>query len=95
MDVKDVALLHTAALTNSQIQNERIIAFAAPFAWNDILAILRRARPDQSTIPEDIPNEGKCLTKVANTRGEGILRALGRSGWTGLEEAIMENIKHT
>ncbi|KAI9761179.1 MAG: hypothetical protein M1840_002011 [Geoglossum simile] len=94
VNVKDAALLHVAALLDPEVRNERIIAFAAPWAWNEILSIMRRARPDQRTIPEDIPDEGKDLSKVANARGEELLRGFGLPGWTSLEDTIKENIKH-
>ena len=94
MNVRDAALIHVAALLDPEVRNERILAYAAPFTWNEILAIMRRARPDQSAIPEDIPNEGKDLSKVANARGEELLRAFGRPGWTSLEDTIKENVRH-
>ncbi|KAI9780429.1 MAG: hypothetical protein M1839_006703 [Geoglossum umbratile] len=92
VDVKDAALLHVAALINPEVRNERVIAWAAPYSWNAILAMLRQARPG-ANVPDDDPNEVKDITKVSNSRAEDLLRAFGRPGWTGLETSIMENLE--
>jgi hypothetical protein len=92
VNVRDVALLHLAALTWEKVKNERIFAFAAPFNWNDVFAILRRICPDRK-FPEDNPNEGRDLSTVPNTRGMEILQAFGQPGWATLEESVKSNIK--
>ncbi|KAI9767825.1 MAG: hypothetical protein M1839_004339 [Geoglossum umbratile] len=94
VNVEDAALLHMSALLDPEVQNERIIAWAAAWVWNDIFAIMRQVRPDKSTIFEDIPNEGRDLSKVANTRGEKLLRSLGRPGWASLEDSVKATIKN-
>ena len=62
-NVDDSARLHVSALLDPQVENERILAFAYPYNWNDILAILRKLYPDR-TFPNDIPDEPRDLTTL-------------------------------
>ena len=89
--MKDTARLHASALIDPDVENERILAFAEPFNWNDILAHLRRLRLDR-TFPQDIPNAPRDLSTLDNSRGAELLRAHGRDGFTGLEESIKDNL---
>jgi hypothetical protein len=84
--------VHLAALTTENAKNERIIACAAPYNWNQILAIMRQAYPDRS-FAEDIPNEGHDLRKVSNDKAVELLQAIGQSGWTSLEESVKKTLE--
>ena len=90
VNVKDTARLHVATLLNPEVENERILAFAYPFNWNDVLATLRKIYPDKK-FPADIEDEPRALSKLDNSRGAALLKAFGRPGFTGLEETIREN----
>ena len=90
VNVKDTARLHVAALLDPEVENERILAFAYPYNWNAILAVLRKIYPDKK-FPADIKDEPRDLSKLDNSRGATLLKAFGRSGFTGLEETIREN----
>ncbi|KAL9631298.1 MAG: hypothetical protein Q9164_005968 [Protoblastenia rupestris] len=92
VDVKDTARLHVAALLHPEVENERIFAYAHPFNWNSVLACLRRIRPDKE-FPEDIKDEPRDLSKLDNSRSIELLRALGRDGYTSMEDAVRDNIK--
>ena len=95
VDVRDNALLHLAALTDSDIRNERIFAFAEPFNWNDVLRVLRKLRPNHTFSP-DMEDDMKDLSIVApHARAEEILkRNFGQEGFTPLEETLEANIAH-
>ena len=90
VNVKDTARLHVAALLDPEVENERILAYAHPFNWNDVLAALRKIYPDKK-FPNDIEDEPRDLSKLDNSRGATLLKAFGRPGFTGLEESIREN----
>lgn len=90
INVKDTARLHVAALLDPGVENERILAFAYPYNWNDILAVLRKIYPDKEFLP-DFEEDSRDLGRLDNTRGAELLRAFGRPGYTGLEESIREN----
>jgi len=92
VNVQDTARLHVAALVDPDVRNERILAYAYPFNWNDVLACLRKIKPEKK-FPNDFPNNDKDLSKVNNSRGAELLKAFGREGWTGLEESVRENVE--
>lgn len=86
----DTALLHVAALTDLSIKDERIFAFAAPYHWNDILAICRNYKPDLD-IPQDLEDNDRDLTTVDTKLSENLLKEhFGRDGFIGLEESVKQ-----
>lgn len=95
VDVRDTARLHVAALTDADIQNERVFAFAEPFNWNAILRTLRKVRPNHE-FPSDSENDEKDLSIIAlRARAEEILlKNFGQKGFTALEETLEANIAH-
>ena len=95
VDVRDVARLHVAALTDPDIKNERVFAFAEPFNWNDILRVLRKLRPNHTFSP-DMENDEKDLSIVEpQARAEEILKKnFGQEGFTVLEDTLEANIAH-
>ena len=90
---EDTALLHLAAATFPTLVDSRIWAVSSTFTWNEILALLRKIDPTRSQIPSDLPDGGKDLSTIDNSRGTEILLALGRKGWMGLEESLRENVE--
>ena len=93
VDVRDTARLHVAALVDPEVKGERILAFAHPFNWNDVLGCLRRIKsPERKEVPEDVVGLGRDLSRLDNGPGEELLRRFGRRGWTGLEESVRENV---
>jgi nucleoside-diphosphate-sugar epimerase len=86
VDVEDVALLHVAALTQSDVQNERLFAFGDRFTWSRILAIFRKEAPDRKFL-EDVVEVEDCGT-VANERAEELLKRLGKDRFSTLEEGV-------
>jgi nucleoside-diphosphate-sugar epimerase len=89
VNVQDTARVHVGALLYPDVNNERLFAWAAPYNWNDILAILRKLYPDREFI-QDIPDLGRDLSKVANERAEELVKRFGRPGWTSLEDSIRD-----
>lgn len=90
INVQDNALVHVAALIYEDVRNERLFAFAHPYSWNDILAILRKHYPSKEFI-DDMPNLGEDKSRVANQRAEALLkRFTGLPGWTSLEQTIKD-----
>ncbi|KAI4174556.1 MAG: hypothetical protein LQ348_006359 [Seirophora lacunosa] len=91
VDVRDTARLHVAALIDPEVENQRILAFAHPFNWNDILACLRKLDPSRA-LPDDVEGLGRDLCKLDNGPGEEMLKRFGRKGWTPFEETIKANV---
>ena len=91
-NVKDSARLHLSALLDPRVGNERILAFAEPFNWNDILAVLRKLYPERR-FSDDVPDLPRDLSTVDHSRGVQLLKAFGRDGFTSLEETVRESME--
>ncbi|KAK5121073.1 hypothetical protein LTR85_005557 [Meristemomyces frigidus] len=90
IDVRDTAKLHVAALIDPSANGKRLFGFAAPYSWNDLLAILRKQNPDRQFI-DDKEGEGKDLCQIPNGEAEALLRKHYGHGWTSLEESLRDN----
>ncbi|KAL8763274.1 MAG: hypothetical protein Q9203_007427 [Teloschistes exilis] len=91
VNVRDTARLHVAAMIDPDVVDERILAYAYPYNFNDILAILRESYPAKE-FPADLEGVGKVTGSVENGPGAELLKRFGQSGWTGLEESVRENV---
>lgn len=89
VDVKDVARLHVAGLVEDDVQNERLLAYGEKFNFNDLMRLLRKLGPDRK-IPRDIEDQSRDLSTVDRARSIELLKRMGRSGFTGLEESIKQ-----
>ncbi|KAI0384061.1 NAD(P)-binding protein [Hypomontagnella monticulosa] len=92
IDVRDCAALHVAALVYADVSGERLLGFAEPFNWNDIVRVLKRLYPDRE-FGEEIPNLGTDMSQVANERAEDVLKRLTGHGWTSLEDSLRDTTK--
>lgn len=90
VDVRDDARLHVAALIDPSCNGRRIFAFAAPFNWNDVLAIFRKQNPGK-TFPEDVEGMGRDLSQIPTEFAEELLKKHYGKGWTSLEESLEAN----
>ncbi|KAJ5321955.1 cinnamoyl-CoA reductase [Penicillium brevicompactum] len=91
VNVEDTARLHIAALLDPKIQSERIFGTAAKFTWPEVIAILRKLRPNSNT--PDAPNDHQCqLDYVLSNRAEQILLDFFGSGWVSLEVSLEQAI---
>lgn len=92
VDVVDTALLHVAALTEEDVQNERLFGYAQTFNFNDWLSYFRKWAPEKQW-PEDDPTQGQDLSTVDTKRAEELLKRFGRNGWTSFEDSLRETVK--
>lgn len=87
VDVEDTALLHLAALTQPDVSNERILALASRYCYNEILEIFKKIAPDHKFLDsvDEVLDEGT----VDNARSEELLKRMkAGAGWTSLEDAV-------
>ncbi|EHK46598.1 hypothetical protein TRIATDRAFT_195136 [Trichoderma atroviride IMI 206040] len=92
VNVKDVALLHVAAVLDEGIKEERIQAWAAPCNWNDILAIMRRLYPSRKFV-DDFPESEAITATTDDSVGLKLLKKWAhQDGWKNLEDTIRENL---
>ncbi|KAF2796354.1 NAD(P)-binding protein [Melanomma pulvis-pyrius CBS 109.77] len=90
VDTEDTALLHVAALTLPDVNNERIFAFGERFCWNQILSIFKKEVPDKEFV-DKVEEVEDCGT-VANGRAEELLKRLGKKRFSTLDEGIKKFI---
>lgn len=90
VDVTDAALLHIAGLTQEDVQNERILAFAAPFNFNSWLGAFRKIDPTKPW-PADDPNQGHDCSIVDTGRSKELLQRSGRAGFTPFFDSVQDN----
>lgn len=92
MSVKDVAVLHVAAILDKDTKEERIQAWATALNWNDVLAIMRRLYPSQKFI-DDLPDSPPITATTDDSVALRLLKKWAQQdGWKGLEETVRENI---
>jgi len=93
IDVKDVGLLHVAAVLDGEVKNKRLQAWAQGCTWNDILAILRELYPDRKFI-DDLPGQERPGVTSDFTLQMELLKKWGnQEGWRTLEQTIEDNMK--
>lgn len=95
VDVRDVAIIHFAALVDSQTDKQRLWAASdALLHINEILKIYREAYPDRKDIiPKDydFPNPPKQVTDTSKSV-ELLKRYAGRS-WIDTKTTLLDNVK--
>ncbi|QSZ35687.1 hypothetical protein DSL72_006809 [Monilinia vaccinii-corymbosi] len=94
VDVQDTARLHVSALIDTDVQNERLFAFAEPFNNNILLRTFRKIRPDAKILDDFHDDSINDLSKVTNERAAELLRRdFGRPGFTSLEDCLANNLQ--
>lgn len=97
MDVKDVALIHVAAVLDPEVKNARLQSWGHSAHWNEVLSILRRLCP-QRKFADDYPDPYHLMISVDQTESVMLLRAWSdrpnKNGWQSLEVSIFENISN-
>jgi hypothetical protein len=92
--VKDVASIHVAAVLDPQVNNARLQSWGHNTHWNDILAILRKLRPQKKFI-DDYPNPQHIKVLVDQSEAIALLKKWsGKDVWTSLEESVSDNVNN-
>lgn len=93
IDVRDVALIHVAAVLDPEISHGRIYAWAQPFNWSDILAIMWRLYPEKKIV-DALPNMGQMIGTVDDSLGLKFMKRWGcQEVWTSLDDCVKENLE--
>jgi len=91
VDTVDCARLHVAALIHPDAEGERLLGYAEPWNWNDMLAMFRRWFPDKQ-FPKDM-QLGRDISTVENGKSLELLKDVyGQERWTTLEESVKANV---
>ena len=92
VDVKDIALLHVVSVLDPDLSNIRLQAWGHRGNWNDVLAILRRLRPNREFIPDLPPSPYGDLSTDPSQSLTLLKKWGGQDGWKPLEETVADNI---
>jgi nucleoside-diphosphate-sugar epimerase len=86
VDVRDTGQLHILALSDPAASGKRFWAAAAPFGWNQILAILRKHFPKHSIAKDlEAPRGQPDRQRIDNKPAEQLLGT-----WMSLEQAVSD-----
>jgi nucleoside-diphosphate-sugar epimerase len=86
-DSEDVALLHIAALTQEDVKNERLFAFAGPFNFNSWIEVFRKFDPTKPW-PADDPAQEHDLSKIDTSREVRLLQRFGQPTWRSFHDSV-------
>ncbi|OPB42787.1 hypothetical protein A0O28_0084230 [Trichoderma guizhouense] len=92
VDVRDVALLHVAALLDPSIEGARLPAWGYEFNWNDILKILRQLDPGKA-LPAALDNPGgfNGTADVAHAK-HALKRWGGQDDFISLKKGVIDTL---
>ncbi|UZJ51277.1 hypothetical protein CBS101457_000597 [Exobasidium rhododendri] len=91
VDVEDVAKLHVIALTREDVKNERILAFGSRYNYNTIIDIIKKIKPDATTLEKREEWGVEDNTTVDVSRANELLKEQG--GLRDLEYSIRGNLQ--
>lgn len=96
-------MIHVAALVKPDVNGRRLLAFAEPFSWVQLLDMFKKMYPDKQ-FTESVPDKGEDLSKPQNQYAleclEWAREKVGedRKGWTPMEQSIrwtLENLSQS
>jgi nucleoside-diphosphate-sugar epimerase len=87
VDVEDIAKLHLATLTFSDVKNERLLGFAHKYNYNTFLQAFRMLAPGRTFASND-PGQKQPSTVPNVQRSIELLKRFGGDGWVPFEESI-------
>lgn len=90
-----MALLHIAALLDPEVDGWRLQAWAEPANWNDLLRMLQKFCPNNTSIPSNIPNETNIELTTDTTGCVSLLKKWGdQNGFKTTEEAVKDTLAY-
>ncbi|KAF9769133.1 hypothetical protein IL306_013495 [Fusarium sp. DS 682] len=90
--VSDVAVIYVAATIDPDVKGARIPALAKSFNWNNALAILRKAYPDEDFEEDFVPGDPVLTYKIEDDIAPALLQKWAGRDWISLEKGITETI---
>ncbi|KAM6517566.1 hypothetical protein FSOLCH5_008530 [Fusarium solani] len=94
VDVKDIALLHIAAMLDPQVKNARLHSWGHSSNWNEFLAVLRELCPQREFIA-DYPEPYYVTISTDQSDSMALLkRWADQEGWRPLKDSISESIEN-
>lgn len=84
-----------AGLISAEVEGERVFAFGRPFTWKEITQIFQAKYPNNkfSDMPMNHEDRTGNLVIQPASRAEKLLKSMGKSGWSTLEDTLKANIE--
>ncbi|KAL8397358.1 hypothetical protein RB594_004176 [Gaeumannomyces avenae] len=93
VNVKDVAVVHYAAVVDPDVKGQRIITSVEKYNWNTVLDSLRRSYPDRK-FRDDIPDVGGLPNETIDADpGLSLLKKWAGRGWIPMDQSIRETVE--
>lgn len=92
VDVRDVALLHVAAVIDPELKSRRLYAWAHNYRWNDVVEVMRKLYPGK-TFMDDFKDVKTTEARVDKEVSEALLEKWGRHGWISFETCIKDTLE--
>ncbi|RFN51319.1 hypothetical protein FIE12Z_4373 [Fusarium flagelliforme] len=93
--VSDAAVVYVAATIDPDVKGDRIPVLAKSFNWNNALAILRSAYPEEDFEEDFIPGDPVLSYNIENKTGPELLQKWAGRKWIGFEQGITETIDYS
>ncbi|KEY63880.1 hypothetical protein S7711_10128 [Stachybotrys chartarum IBT 7711] len=94
VDVKDVGLLHVAAMLDGDTRSERIQAWGRYHTWNEVLDVLRKLYPRHKFIDDFTGLPDLSLT-TDESKPLALMKKWGGEGeWRKFEDTVGDNLKN-
>ncbi|KAM0288729.1 hypothetical protein ACHAPQ_008174 [Fusarium lateritium] len=93
--VSDAAVIYAAAAIDPDVKGSRIPVLAESFNWNNALAIMRTAYPDEDFVEDFIPGDPVLTYKIENDIALGLLQKWAGRDWISLKDGITETIDYS
>lgn len=90
--VSDAAVIYVAAAIDPDVKGARIPALAESFNWNNALAIMRKAYPEEDFEEDFVPGDPVLSYNVENDIAPELLQKWAGRDWISLEKGITETI---
>ncbi|KAF4339729.1 NADPH-dependent aldehyde reductase [Fusarium beomiforme] len=90
--VSDAAVIYVAAAIDPDVKGARIPALAKSFNWNNALAIMRKAYPEEDFEDDFIPGDPVLSYKIEDNIAPELLQKWAGRDWISLEKGITETI---
>lgn len=87
-----MAAVHVAAVLDPEVKNARLQVWGHSAHWNEVLAILRKLRPQKKFV-DDYPDPYHIKVSLDQSDAIVLLKKwTGKDRWTPLEDSIFESI---
>lgn len=92
VDVRDVAVLHSAALLSEKVQGQRLWGGGHAFEANQVLEIWREAFPKEKNIPASLDVPAASIQNIDNGLSAELLRDFADRDWIPLKQSLIETV---